>query len=507
MKRTLFDRALSGLGLQRASASAASGVSDGSLRAARNGRLSNTFETERRHINSTIASGGATLRARSRFHTREGGLLSAGKETWVAYSVGTGLTPTWPDVKPAVRKALHQWFNRYAKICDFDGLTTYYGLQAMIDMEVFEAGECFVRLIRSTDRPLQFQLICSEQLPYDNSATQVAAGNEVRMGIEFNPAGRRVAYHFYRYHPGDGTKQASAQVMERVPAEDILHVYKPEQPGQLRGLPQTRAALIPGNKLDDYDNSALERANAGTAFAVFIEREGTDSRSGNADEADAGPQPEMSITTGSIIEGAPGEKVSTISPPDPGNNYDAFTFRQATRVTSAMGVPYAETTGDLRKANFSSTRAGRQPFRRRVEQRQQFVLVPQFCDPAVMAALADALLRGDIKLSRGASRSLSAYENIDHIPQFWEYVDPRGDAQSDVLLVDNLLKSRSRTAAERGEDPIELDDQIAAEQQREAKLKLKRGGTAKPQVSTSADPPEDPTEDDDEDQIEEDDAA
>lgn len=501
MKPSLIDRALAGMGLQRSSGHAAASA-DASLRGSRNGRLSSTFEAERRHINSTIAAGGATLRARSRFHTREGGLLSAAKETWVAYSVGTGLTPTWPDVKPTVRRALHKWFNDYAKRCDFDGLTTYYGLQAMIDEEVFEAGECFVRLIRSPDRPLQFQLICSEQLPYDSSVTSAAAGNEVRMGIEFDVSGRRVAYHFYRQHPGDGTKQMTAQMMERVPAEDILHVYKPAQPGALRGLPQTRAALIPANKLDDYDNSALERANAGTAFAVFIEREGTDSRSGSTEEKDSGPQPELTITTGSIIEGAPGEKVSTISPPDPGNNYDAFTFRQATRVTSAMGVPYAETTGDLRKANFSSTRAGRQPFRRRVEQRQQFVLVPQFCDKAVMAALADALLRGDISLPRGASRLLAAYGNIDHIPQFWEYVDPRGDAQSDVLLVDNLLKSRSKIAAERGEDPIELDDQIAGEQKREAKLRLRRGGTAKPQaVAEAAEAEEDseaePTEEDD----------
>lgn len=497
MRPSLIDRALAGLGLQRMSATA-----DGGLRGARNGRLSNTFETERRHINSAVASAGATLRARSRFHTREGSLLTAAKDTWVAYSVGTGLTPTWPNVKPEVRRALHAWFNRYAKVCDFDGRTTYYGLQAIIESEVFEAGECFVRLIRSADRPLQFQLICSEQLPYDNSATSALPGNEVRLGIEFDPSGRRVAYHFYRHHPGDGTKQQTAQAMERVPADQILHIYKVEQPGQLRGLPQTRAALIPANKLDDYDNSALERANAGTAFAVFIEREGTDARS----DAEGNPEPaEMSITTGSIIEGAPGEKVSTISPPDPGNNYDAFTFRQSTRVTSAMGVPYAETTGDLRKANFSSTRAGRQPFRRRVEQRQQFTLIPQFCDPALIAALSDALLRGDIALPRGASRLVGAYENIDHIPQFWEYVDPRGDAQSDVLLVDNLLKSRSRVAAERGEDPIELDDAIAAEQKREAELGLKRGGTAKPLASAAAEDPEDDMPE--EDTAEEDDDA
>lgn len=492
MKRSLIDRMLSGVGLQRASAG------DGSLRASRNGRLSSAFEAERRHINSAIAGGGSLLRARSRFHTREGSLLAAGKETWVAYSVGTGITPTWPTLKAEHRRALNAWFERWSKQCDYDGRTTYYGLQALGDAETFEAGEFFVRLIRSPDRPLQIQLIASEQLPYDNSGTGVPAGHEVRLGIEFDASNRRAAYHFYRVHPGDGTKQSPTQTLERVPADEILHIYKVEWIGQLRGLPQTRAALIPANKLDDYDNSALERANVGSNFAVFIQREGTDTQSGAAGGGEGSAQDaELTISAGSVIEGAPGESVTTISPPDPGNNYDAFTFRQSTRVTSAMGVPYAETTGDLRRANFSSTRAGRQPFRRRVEQRQQFTLIPQFCHPIVMAALGDALLRGDVALPRGSSRTLSAFENIDHIPQFWEYVDPRGDAQSDVLLVDNLLKSRSRVAAERGEDPIELDDQIADEQKRETQLKLRRGGTAKPQaVAAAGDDPEDDGADD-----------
>lgn len=497
MARSIIDRILGGVGLQRASA-------DGSFRASRSGRLSSPFETERRHINSAVSSGGSMLRARSRFHTREGGLLSAAKDTWVGYSVGTGIAPSWQDVKPTVRRALHKWFNRYAKRCDFDGVTTYYGLQAIIEAEVVEAGECFVRLIRSADRPLQFQLISSEQLPYDQSATGLTEGHEVRLGIEFDKAGRRCAYHFYRVHPGDGTKQTTALAMERVPAEDILHVYRVEYPGQLRGLPQTRAALVPANKLDDYDNSMLERANVGSNFAVFIEREGSDRGTTAATTTDGQPA-EMNIGSGSIIEGAPGEKASTIMPPDPGNNYDAFTFRQATRVTSAIGVPYAETTGDLRKANYSSTRAGRQPFRRRIEQRQQFSLIPQFCDPAILAALSDALLRGDVVLPRGASRNISAYENIDHVPPFWEYVDPRGDVQADVMLADNLLKSRSKIVAERGEDPVELDDQIAEDQRREGKLHLMRGSTAKPQVA--ADDDEDETDEDEPDLDEEDDDA
>ncbi len=490
MARSLLDRALSGLGLQRMS-------TDGGFRASRTGRLSNPFETERRHINSAIAAGGSALRARSRFHCREGGLLVAAKETWVAYAIGTGLTPTWPDVRPTARRALHKAFNRWAKRCDFDGRTTYFGLQALVSGEVFEAGEVFVRFVRSEHRPLRLQIIASEQLPYDCWATQAEVGNEVRLGIEFNPAGERVAYHFYREHPGDGTKQATAQVMERVLAEDILHIYRLDQPGQLRGIPRTKAALIPANKSNDYQDALLERANVGSAFAVAITKERSEDPGGD------GQQAEMVLEPGVIFDLEPGEKVETIDPPDPGGNFDAFVFSQNTRACASMGVPYAETTGDLRRSNYSSTRAGRQPFKRKVTQDQNFCTVPQFCDPVVIAWLADALLRGDITLPRGASRALSAYDNIDHVPDIWEYVDPKADAAADVLLVDNLMKSRSRVAAERGEDPVELDEVIRDEQAREQKLGLRRGKTA--QVDGPEDDPDSRSDADEDDAVDEDD--
>lgn len=488
-----IDRMLSGVGLQRMGMSG-----EGSLRGARRGRLSNTFEQERKHINAAILSGGATLRARSRYHCREGGLLEAAKSTWVAYAVGSGIAPTWPDVTPEVRRVLHKAFHKWAKRCDHDGLTTYYGLQAIIAGEMFEAGEVFIRFIRSPGRPVQLQLIRSEQLPYD-VIYAVGGDTDVRLGIEFaKNTNRRIAYHFYRQDPGDSTKATSADIIERVPAEEILHVYRVEQPGQLRGIPQTKSALIPSIKLDSYDDNMLDRAEVASAFAVFIKRDQNDRESGaaNGQNPETG-EPEAHIEGGSIIEGGPGEEPFVIDPPDAGTNYDAFTFRQATRCTAAMGVPYAETTGDLRKANYSSTRAGRQPFKRRIEQHQQFWMVPQFCDPVVLAWLADALLRDSIALPESEPRVLDAYDNIDHVPPYWEYVDPRGDAQADVLLVDNLIKARSRVAAERGEDPVELDETIAVDQAREKRLKLVRGST-----STARKEPE---EDEDEDRDDPDD--
>ena len=98
---------------------------------------------------------------------------------------------------------------RWTDEADAEGLTFFYGLQRRAVREVFIAGEVFFRIRprRSEDGltvPLQLQLLPSEMLP--KHLNQILAnGHVIRQGIEFDAIGRRVAYHFYRRHPGDST--------------------------------------------------------------------------------------------------------------------------------------------------------------------------------------------------------------------------------------------------------------------------------------------------------------
>jgi capsid protein len=83
--------------------------------------------------------------------------------------------------------------------------------------------------------PLQLQMLPSEMLPlHRNEVTP--AGNVIRQGIEFDRIGRRVAYHFWRRHPGDMTDPSLAGETMRVPASEIVHIIDPVDAGQLRGV-------------------------------------------------------------------------------------------------------------------------------------------------------------------------------------------------------------------------------------------------------------------------------
>ena len=201
------------------------------------------------NINSLVASGGPRLLARSRELVVTNGYAANACEAFASNLAGDGIKPSSLIEDPVLRDRVQRLWLAWTDEADADGLTDFYGLQAMVAREMFVAGECFVRLRprRAEDGllvPLQLQLLQSEMLPFD--ATETAPnGNRIRCGIEFDAIGRRQAYHFRRRHPGDSTDQGMVtSETVRVPAEEVLHIYRPIDAGQIRGLPHVAPAMV-----------------------------------------------------------------------------------------------------------------------------------------------------------------------------------------------------------------------------------------------------------------------
>ena len=216
------------------------------------------------NINALVASGGPRLLARARELVVTNGYAANACEAFAANLVGDGIKPSSLIEDAAVREKVQKLWLAWTDDADADGLTDFYGLQAMVAREMFVAGECFVRLRprRAEDEllvPFQLQLLQSEMLPFEKTET-AANGNRIRCGIEFDLIGRRVAYHFRRSHPGDSTDQRVA-VPEtvRVPAEEVLRIYRPLDAGQIRGLPHVAPAMVRLFPLDQYDDAELDR--------------------------------------------------------------------------------------------------------------------------------------------------------------------------------------------------------------------------------------------------------
>ncbi len=424
------------------------------------------------NINALVASGGPKLLARSRELVVTNGYAANACEAFAANLVGDGIKPSSLISDPDLRDQVQRFWLAWTDEADADGLTDFYGLQAMIAREMFVAGECFVRLRprRAEDGllvPLQLQLLQSEMLPFEKTET-ATNGNRIRCGIEFDLIGRRVAYHFRRSHPGDSTDQRVAlPETVRVPAEDVLHIYRPIDAGQIRGLPHIAPAMVRLFLLDQYDDAELDRKKTAAMFAGFITKTAPEDPMMGEGEADLDGAAIASLEPGTMQVLLPGEDVTFSSPADVGGGYEAFQYRTLLAVSASLGLPYHLVTGDVRQANYSSLRAELVEFRRRIGQLQHGVMARQLCRPIWRRWLDTAQLAGRLDLSDPAAARM-----VQWIPPRWDWVDPLKDIQAQVLAMEAGITSRRKVVEATGYDVEEVDRENAADAKRVADLGL-----------------------------------
>ena len=419
------------------------------------------------------------LRAKSRDLVRRNAWAAAGIDAFVANAIGTGIKPQSMVADNALREAIHSLWWDWCDDADAAGLTDFYGLQALACRAMIEGGECLVRLRwrrREDGLPvgLQLQLLEPEHLPATLNQ-ELASGNVIRSGIEFDRLGRRVAYHLYRSHPGDGSLAPMSGMggmdTVRVPADEVIHMFRPLRPGQIRGEPWLARALVKLNELDQYDDAELVRKKTAAMFAGFITRMSPEDNLMGEGIPDASGAALAGLEPGTLQILEPGEDVKFSTPADVGSSYAEFMRQQFRAVAAAMGITYEMLTGDLTQVNYSSIRAGLLEFRRRCEAIQHGVIVYQMCRPVWRAWMSQAVLEGALTLPQFGARRRE-YLAVKWIPQGWQWVDPQKEFNALKLAIRAGLMSRSEAISAYGYDAEDIDREIAADNQRADELGL-----------------------------------
>ncbi len=436
-----------------------------------------SWRATQENINTLLSSGGDVLRARARQIVRSNPYASNAADSFVANAVGTGIKPSSlvkdAELKNNIQEAWLAWTDE----ADADNLTDFYGLQALVARAMFEAGECFIRFRprRVEDGltvPLQIQVLEAELLPFNKTGSH--NGNTLRCGIEFDRIGKRVAYHFYRNHPGDTTEQENRGDIVRVPASEILHIYRPQRPGQIRGVPWIAPALVKLFLLDQYDDAELDRKKVAALFAGFITKNAPEDNILGEGAAAADGSAVAGLSPGTMQVLLPGEDVKFSSPADVGGSYEMFQYRTLLAACAAMGIPYTNVTGDLKAANYSSIRAGTVEFRRRLDQFQHATLIFQMCRPIWLRWLEAAALSGALDMPE-FSRNPHLYTPVKWIPPKWEWVDPLKDRQAEKIAQECGWKAPSDIIESEGYDIDETYERIAADQRRRDALGIRLG--------------------------------
>lgn len=421
------------------------------------------------------SSGIDTIVNRSRHLVRNNAWAGAAVEKYVSNAIGTGVQAKMVNGTPELKAAAGKLWRRWCKVSDADGQLEFAGQQALGVREYKEAGEVFARLRprRRADGlpvPLQVQLIESEQCPRHYYAT-APGGNVIREGIELDKIGRRVAYWMYRAHPGDqNTFTVNASELTRIPADQILHLYRPLRAGQLRGIPDLSSVLVLIFNQDRLSDNVMERqavANLHTGFFTKPVNGEDGSVLGELPAQDdaADGTPVAGMEPGTMSELPAGWDVKFNDPPGAGADYAEFMRLNLLAFCARMGIPYEVLTGDLREISDRALKLLLLEFHRLIEMDLWLQIIPMFCGRVRDAWWDAAVLDGSL-IAPDYATDPEEYRETLWVPQGWPYAHPVQDVDADIKAIRAGLTSRTKVVLGKGEDPEEIDAEQVADNER-----------------------------------------
>jgi len=430
-----------------------------SFDAATGGRRSFGFRSAGPVGAETIAAA-APIRARARHAFQNNGYLRNAVGAWVAETVGAGIEANSAHPESDLRRAIDSQFLDRARDIDAEGRTDLRGLTAQIVELTAVDGEAFA-MIEEDSQGVRLRLIPAEMV--DESITRdLGNGGYIAAGVEFDSMGRRAAYHVQPHRPTELFPTAGEAI--RIPASDMLHIFKPLGPGQVRGVSWLAPILLTANEFDQLMDALLVGAKVSAMHAGFVVDQNNISGGGAFPESDG--LADISLEPGVVRILPAGTDIKFNSPTEA---KDSIAFAKLTlgQIAAGLGVPQHLLDGDLSGANYSSLRAGLLPFRAKVEQFTYHTVVPQFLDPVFRRVITRDYLAGLLD-----TPDLEPALKVEWLAPRPMQVDPAKDVKALKEMLSAGLISRRQAVASLGWNIADLDEEIAADRVRETELGL-----------------------------------
>jgi lambda family phage portal protein len=408
--------------------------------AARVNRLSGTFTPANSSADAELISSLMTLRSRSRQLVRDASYAARARELVVNNVIGTGIglqaqvTNSRGEMNKRINADIEAAFNEWceAESCHTGGRLEFSQLERALVGEVFEAGEVFVRIHRrafgDSSVPLGLELIESERIAdqFQSPTLDVTPGNALRMGIEVDEFYRPVSYFIRKRHPeelpgiGVGT---GPNMVEKVPAGDIIHLAIIDRFPQTRGAPWLHATIRRMSDMDGYTEAEITRARTQALTAGVITT--PQSAAGFAGDEQPDGSFEMEMQAGTLLRLNPGEAANFGATGSPNPVFDSFMRQMIREVAIGVGVSYESLSGDYSQGNYSSSRMGLLDARD-VWRHLQNWFICSFREKVHEIWLGQAVLSGAITSIPIGSYAINTeqYEAVRFKPRGWSWVDP-----------------------------------------------------------------------------------
>lgn len=464
----VFDRVIEAVaptwGLKRASSRAALQLTR-SYAAATNNRRTRGWRTDGRSSRAETEFSLAIMRQRARSLVQDNPFASAALDKLTSYQVGTGIIPRSATGDAARDKLADEIWAEWAANCDWHRKQDVYGLQSLAARCRVESGEVLLQWMplfddqaRARGMRVPLALVVKEPDFLDDTrllgTRRSVAGGYIDQGLEFDQDDNVTAYWLFDHHPGD-TNILGGSALEpiRVDARQVMHVYRPLRPGQIRGVTEFSSVMLRLRMLDDLEDAALEAARVQACLAAFVTSDAAGTKGPLSGADDGSGEKRLTFRPGMIERLRSGEDVKFVTPA--GNDGFAGTAKhQLHAIAEGLGLTYDMLTGDLSSANYSSLRAGRLVFKRRLETIQWGCLIPQCCQPMWDMVIGMAQALGYLPPSNGPWP-------VRWSPPRFEMLDPGAEMKAVREGIRDGLITWPHAVSEMGWDPTDQLNEIA----------------------------------------------
>ena len=294
-----------------------------------------------------------TLRNRARYERNNNSYLAGISATLANDLIGTGPRLQLDTGDPESDRIVERLFFDWGWLVDLPAK-----LRTMREALVVD-GEAFALMInnpRLAGVQLDVRLVEAEMVatPTELMASTITPEGNTVDGMEFDATGNVIAYQVLNFHPGSNFRVNTLE-FQRVPANQMVHWFRPQRAGQHRGVPEVAPALKLFGQLRRYTEAVIAAAETAADLAAFIH---SNSPAAEVDEVDAFAALEIQKRTLTTLP--EGWDISQLKAEQPTTQYPAFVRAILCEIARCLQLPYNVAALDSSTYNYASGRMDHQ---------------------------------------------------------------------------------------------------------------------------------------------------
>ncbi len=380
-----------------------------------------------------------TLRNRSRYEIANNSYARGISLTLANDCVGTGPRLQMLTSDAGANRFVEQEFFAWSDAVGLAEKLRTMRLARVSDGEAFGLLTSNPRL----DSPMQLDLRLIEADQVTAPSLQLDRNRYVD-GIQFDAFGNPISYDVLKEHPGDATFSLTED-FDRLDAASIIHYFRSDRPGQIRGIPDITPALPLFAQLRRFTLAVLAAAETAADFAGILYTDAP--AGGEADSAE--PFEPIELEKRMLLTMPGGWKMSQLHSEQPATTYAEFKREILNEIARCLNMPRNVAAGDSSAYNYASGRLDHQTYHKsiRVEQSQ--------LGRVVLDRILHAWLREAILIEGYLPNSLRTLDSTFEHQWFWdghEHVDPAKEANAQKIRLANHTTTLANEYARQGRD-------------------------------------------------------